>query len=74
VLEIEKASVKVMVGESFDQTIKQAYLLYNGPPPMGVFDATKDVYEGRLMPFDELEALKNTTPRAPAEDFEDEDQ
>jgi len=57
VLETEKASVKaelheiqddtsMMLGEGFDQVVRQAHLFYNGPPPVSTFDATKDVYEG----------------------------
>lgn len=28
----------VMLGQSFDQAVRQAHLLYNGPPPFGDFD------------------------------------
>jgi len=84
VLEAEKASVEVeldkiqddtlvMLGESFDQAVQHAHLFYNEPPPVGTFDATKDVYEGRLVPFDVLEALKNVVSWTSAEEVEDED-
>jgi len=32
-----------------------------------------DIYQGRLVPFDELQALRNATRRSSAEDVEDED-
>jgi len=83
-LETEKASVEaeldkiqddvlVMLGESFDQVGRQAYLFYDGPPPIGAFDAIENVYKGRLVPFDELEALKNAVPRTLVEDVEEKD-
>ena len=76
---MEKASVEaklnkiqddtlVMLGKSFDQVVQQVHLFYNGPPLIGTFNATKDVCEGRLVPFDEVEALKNVTLITSAED------
>lgn len=53
--------------------LQQAHLFYNGPPSVSTFDATKDVYKGWLVPFDELEALKNAMLRTSAEEVEDED-
>lgn len=74
VLETEKALVEakldktqddvlVMLSESFNHAVRQAYLFYNGPPTVSAFDATKNVYEGQLVPIDELEALKNALSR-----------
>ena len=83
-LEVDKASVEaelekiqnetlVMLDESFNKVVRQAYLLYNEPPLVDDFEANKNIYEGRLVPFDELETLKNTKPRTSTEDVEDED-
>jgi len=63
-----------MLGQSFNQAVRQAHLLYNELPLVGDFDINMDVYEGQLMTFDELRALKNATHRSYAEDVEDEDQ
>jgi len=84
VLETEKASVKFkleqtqvdtlqMLGETFEQAIRQAHLLYKGSPSEGTFNINKDIFEGRLVPFDELVVLQNLAPKTTAEDVEDED-
>jgi len=84
VLETEKASIEaeidkiqddtlVMLGGTFDQVVRQTRPLYNGPQPVGTFDVNIDVHEGRLVPFDELQALKNAAPGPSAKDIEDED-
>lgn len=57
VLETEKASMEaeldkiqvytlVILDKSFDQVVRQVHLFYNEPPPVGTFNANKDVFEG----------------------------
>jgi len=70
VLDTEKASVKAeieqtqgdtlrMLGETFNQVIRQAHLPYKGPHTDGTFD----VFKGQLVPIEELVAFQNSTPR-----------
>ena len=59
-LQVEKEAVEadlektiedtlVMLGQSFDQAVCQAHLLYNKAPPSGNFDVNMDVFEGRMV-------------------------
>jgi len=64
----------MMLGQSFDQVVRQTHLLYNEPQPFGDFDVDMDIFEGRMVPCSEMQALKSTSARhAPTEDAEDED-
>ena len=63
----------VMLGQSFNQVVRQAHLLYNGPPLTGDYDNNMDVCKGRMVPVGELQALRNAAQPSPAEEAEDED-
>jgi len=81
-LRVEKAAIEanldktiddtLMLGQSFDQAIRQAHLLYNGPPPSGDFDPNLDVFEDRMVPCEEMRALTRAVWEAPTEGAEDE--
>jgi len=62
-----------MCGESFNQAVRKPHLLYNGPSAEGDFDVNKDVYEGLIVAFDKVVALRNSTPRAYLHAIEEED-
>jgi len=47
-----------MLGQSFDQAVRQAHLLYGSPPPSSNFDVEMDMYDGRMLPCREVESLK----------------
>ena len=68
----QERNIIIMLGETFNQVIWKANLLYKGPPTEGDFDVNKDVYEGRLVTFSELAKLRASTSRVAHED-EDED-
>ena len=40
----------VLINQSFDLAVRQAAVLYGGPPPSGQFDQDMEVVEGRLVP------------------------
>ena len=40
----------VLIGQSFDLAVRQAEVLYGGPPPSGQFDQDMEVVDGRLVP------------------------
>jgi len=40
----------VLIGQSFDLAVRQAEVLYGGPPPSGRFDQDMEVADGRLVP------------------------
>ena len=64
----------VMLGQSFDQAVRQAHLLYNRALPFGNFDPNMDVFEGRMVSCEEMQALQSAARAAPTEGAEDEDQ
>lgn len=57
----------VMLGQSFNQVVQQAYLLYGDLLPSGRFDADMDVYKGRMSPSEE--AVVTATEGAGGEDL-----
>jgi len=63
----------VMLGESFDQVVRQAHLLYNGAPLSDNFDINMDVFEGRMLPCGEVEVLKATAQQIATEGAGDKD-
>ena len=40
----------VLINQSFDLVVRQAGVLYGGPPPSGQFDQEMEVVDGRLVP------------------------
>ena len=40
----------VLIGQSFDLAVRQAEVLYGGPPPSGRFDQDMEVVDGCLVP------------------------
>ena len=40
----------VLIGQSFDLAVRQAEVLYGGPPPSGQFDQDMEVVDGSLVP------------------------
>jgi len=40
----------VLINQSFDLVVRQAEVLYDGPPPSGRFDQEMEVVDGRLVP------------------------
>jgi len=40
----------VLIGQSFDLAVRQAEVLYGGPPPSSQFDQDMEVVDGRLVP------------------------
>jgi len=46
-----------LLKQCFDRAVRQAHVLYGGPPPSGAFDLDCEVYQGRLVPSAEMGAL-----------------
>ncbi|XP_068492237.1 uncharacterized protein [Phaseolus vulgaris] len=46
-----------LLKQCFERAVRQAHLLYGGPPTSGSFDLDCEVYQGRLMPSAEAAAL-----------------
>ena len=42
--------IMVLIGQSFDLAVRQAEVLYGGPPPSGQFDQDIEVVDGRMVP------------------------
>jgi len=42
--------IMVLIGQSFDLGVRQAEVLYGGPPPSGRFDQDMEVVDGHLVP------------------------
>ena len=68
----QQGNIFLILGETFNQAVRQAYLLYEGPPAEGAFDLNKDIHEGQMVAFAELAELRESTSRV-ARDDEDED-
>jgi len=49
----------VLITQSFDLAVRQAGVLYGGPPPSGQFDQEIEVFNGRLVPADEVQNLQS---------------
>jgi len=64
----------VLLGQSFNQAIRQAHILYNGSPPSGNFHADMDVFEGWMVPCSELLTLRSAAQEALTKGVEDKDQ
>jgi len=61
----------VLITQRFDLAIRQAEVLYDGPPPSGQFDQEMEVFNGRLVPADEVQNLQSADQPTPSEDVED---
>ena len=46
-----------LLRQCFERAVRQAHVLYGGPPATGSFDLDYEVYQGRLMPSAEAAAL-----------------
>ena len=46
-----------LLKQCFDRAVRQAHVLYGGPPASGNFDMDYEVYQGRLVPSSEVAAL-----------------
>jgi len=46
-----------LLKQCFERVVRQAHVLYGGPPATGEFDLDCEVYQGRLMPSAEVAAL-----------------
>ena len=46
-----------LLKQCFERAVRQAHVLYGGPPATGEFDLDCEVYQGRLMPNAEVAAL-----------------
>jgi len=46
-----------LLKQCFERAVRQAHVLYGGPPATGEFDLDCEVYQGRLMPSAEVPAL-----------------
>jgi len=46
-----------LLKQCFERAVRQAHVLYGGPPANGEFDLDCEVYQGRLMPSAEVAAL-----------------
>lgn len=72
-LDINIDDTLVMLSQSFFQTVRQAHVLYKGPPSFDDFDPNMDVFEGQILSSSEVKTLKSATQPAPTEGAEDED-
>jgi len=83
-MKAEKETVKVKLDKNFDDTlellnqsffqaVRQANILYNGPPPSGDFEPENKLFEGPILSMAEVRALKRTTQPASTEGAEGED-
>jgi len=63
-LSTQKKNILIMLGETFNKPVRQAHILYRGPPTEGDFDVNKDVYEGCLVTFSKVDELRASTLRA----------
>jgi len=46
-----------LLKQCFERAVRQAHVLYGGPPAAGEFDLDCEVYQGRIMPSAEVAAL-----------------
>jgi len=55
-LELEKTmdDTMALISQSFDLVVRPTEVLYGGPPPSGQFDQEMEVFDGRLVPADEV--------------------
>ncbi|XP_068498431.1 uncharacterized protein [Phaseolus vulgaris] len=49
--------VEELLKQCFERAVRQAHVLYGGPPATGEFNLDCEVYQGRLMPSAEVAAL-----------------
>lgn len=63
-----------MLSQCIFQVVCQAHVLYNGPPSSDEFEPNMDVFEGRILPSNKVQALQSATQPAPTEGAEDEEQ
>ena len=70
----QQGNIVLLLGETFNQAIRQSHPLYGVPPVDSSFDVNKDVHEGQMVTFAELSDLPTSTSRATNEDVEYEDQ
>jgi len=61
----------VLINQSFDLAVRQAKVLYNGPPPSGQFDQEMEVVDGRLVPAGDDQVLQGVDQPTPILDVED---
>jgi len=52
----------VLINQSFDLAVRQAEVLYGGPPPSGQFDQEMEVVDGRLVPAGGGQPAEETDP------------
>jgi len=51
----------VLITQSFDLAVRQAGVLYGGPPPLGQFDREMEVLNDCLVPTDEVQVCRTST-------------
>jgi len=61
----------VFITQSLDLAVRQAGVLYGGPPPSSQFDQEMEVFNGRLVPAGEVQNLQNADQPVLSEDVED---
>jgi len=84
-LKAEKKAIKAELDRNFDETlellnqsffqvVRQAHVLYNGPPPSDDFDSENKVFECQILSRAEVKALESAAQPASTEGAEGEDQ
>jgi len=74
-LKVEKGAVEAelvgnidetfeMLNQSFFQAVRQAHVLYNGPPPSSDFDPENEVFEGQILLMAEVRTLESAAQPA----------
>jgi len=61
----------VLINQSFDLAVRQARVLYGGPPPSGQFDQEMEVVDGRLVPAGGGQSAEEADPSAAILNIED---
>jgi len=61
----------VLINQSFDLAVRQAEVLYGGPPPFGQFDQEMEVVDGRLVPAGSGQPAEETDPSTAILNVED---
>jgi len=61
----------VLINQSFDLAVRQAEVLYRGPPLFGQFDQDMEVVNGRLVPAGDVQNAQSANEPVPIKDIED---
>ena len=61
----------VLINQSFDLAVRQAEVLYGGPPPSGQFDQDVEIVDGLLVLAGDVQNAQSADEPVPIEDIED---